>query len=77
MRRYGTGIAPVENKITLVENKATFVKIDDDDIPSGWECSFIEEYLLEEDEQKDEKNDENEDDEDWQMSLLGIYVVDV
>lgn len=69
IRRYGAGITPVENK-------ATFIKIDDDDTPSGWECSFIEDYLLEGDEEKDEKKEENEDKEDWQMELLGIYVVD-
>lgn len=66
IRRYGASITPVENK-------ATFIKIDDDDSPSGWECSLIEDYRLEGDE---EKYEENEDDEDWQMELLGIHVVD-
>lgn len=69
MRRYGAGITPVENK-------AKFFKIDDDDSPSGWKCSFIEDYLPEKDEEKYEETEENDDEEDWQMELLGIYIVD-
>lgn len=69
IRRYGASITPVENKATLI-------KIDDDDSPSGWEYSLIEDYLLEGDEEKYEEKEENEDDEDWQMELLGIHVVD-
>lgn len=69
MRRYGADIAPVKNK-------AAFIKIDDDKPPSGWECSFIEDYLPEGDEEKEEAKEENEEEEGWQMELLGIYVVD-
>lgn len=69
MRRYGAEIA-------AVEKKSTVVKIEDDDSPSGWECSLIEDYLLEGAEEKIEEDEENKDEEEWQMELLGIYVVE-
>lgn len=69
MRRYGTGITPVDNK-------AAIIKIEDDASPSGWECSFIEDYLPVEVEKKEGAKEENEEEERWQMDLLGIYVVD-
>lgn len=75
VRSYGAGNASVPG-IVPVEHKAGFIKINDDDMPSGWECSFIVEYLIEGDEHIYEHKEGNEDDEDWQMSLLGIYVVD-
>ena len=66
-----------------MEKKAEFVKIDDDNSPLGWECSFIDDYLPEaggekqtEKGEEKEKQKENEEREGWEMSLLGVYVVD-
>lgn len=64
-----------------MEHKAQFVKIGDDDSHDGWESSFVDDYLPEEDEEKQtnqgKENNEDKKDEDWEMSLLGVYVVEV
>lgn len=64
-RRYGAGIAPVKHK-------AETVNIDDDDCASGWECSFLDEYLPE----TEKENQEEEEEEGWEEKLLGVHVVD-
>lgn len=70
-RRYGAGVAPVKHNVERVD-------IDDDDCCSGWECSFLDEYLHgQEQEEKDEKeNQDEEEEEGWEAKLLGVHVVD-
>lgn len=59
-----------------MKHKAEIVNIDDDDCASGWECSFLDEYVLEtEEEDKDEKeNQEEEEEEGWEEKLLGFML---
>lgn len=63
-----------------MEHKTEFVKIDDDDSLAGWECSFVDDYLPEGNEEKrtekEKEKDEDEEEEGWEMDLLGVYVVD-